>query len=164
VEYIAAPFVGRVPARRFVIVCGPRTGSELLRTLLDSLEGVRCQGELLVEPKRWPVAYLNGRAAIGGLDQRAWGCKVIDSHLSPVQGVRPTSRPSGDRVLAELAGQGWVIVHLRRRDRLAQALSGLLGHVLDRERLAHSGGVRGGADHVHAEVGRHVQAVLPCDE
>ena len=120
VEYVAAPLARRLPLRRFVIVSGMRTGSELLRSLLDSLDDVRCQGELLIEAKRWPVAYLNGRAAIGGLDSRAWGCKIIDTHL---QRLLPGSRPGGDRVLAELAAPGWSIVHLQRRDQLAQALS-----------------------------------------
>lgn len=120
-EYAAAPLAARRhDLRRFVVVCGWRTGSDLLCDLLDSLDDVRCQGELLREPRRWPVAYLNGRAALGGIGQRAWGCKVINSHLSLAP---PASRPPGDQVLARLVEQGWVIIHLRRRDVLAQALS-----------------------------------------
>lgn len=106
--------------RRFVIASGPRTGSELLRELLDSLVDVQCEGELLQQAKRWPLAYLNGRASLGGFGRRAWGCKVLDSHLH--LGLA-ASRPPGDRVLAELVAQGWTILHLQRRDQLAQALS-----------------------------------------
>lgn len=119
-EYVAAPLVTRRPVRRFVIVCGPRTGSELLRELLDSLPDVQCEGELLQTAKRWPVTYLNGRAALGGRGRRAWGCKILDSHLhlGLVQ-----SRPPGARLLTELVAEGWTILHLRRHDLLAQALS-----------------------------------------
>lgn len=120
VEYVAAPLGARRHLRRFVVVCGWRTGSDLLCDLLDSLADVRCQGELLRQPRRWPVAYLNGRAALGGIGHRAWGCKVINSHLSLAP---PISRPPGDQVLLRLVEQGWAIIHLRRRDVLAQALS-----------------------------------------
>lgn len=120
VEYAAAPLGAWRHVRRFVVVCGWRTGSDLLCDLLDSLDDVRCQGELLRQPRRWPVAYLNGRAALGGIGHRAWGCKVINSHLSLAP---PTSRPPGEQVLHQLVEQGWTIIHLRRRDILAQALS-----------------------------------------
>jgi hypothetical protein len=120
VEYAAATIGPPAGLRRFVVVCGWRTGSDLLCDLLDSLADVRCQGELLREPRRWPVAYLNGRAALGGIGHRAWGCKVINSHLSLAP---PASRPAGDQVLSRLTQQGWTIIHLRRRDVLAQALS-----------------------------------------
>jgi len=120
VEYVAAPLVARCPRRRFVIVCGARTGSELLRELLDSLAGVRCEGELLQKAKRWPVAYLNGRSILGGLGQVAWGCKILDAHLH--LGLAD-SRPTGERALVELSEEGWTVIHLRRDDLLAQALS-----------------------------------------
>jgi len=118
-EYAAAPLAGR-SRRRFVIVCGQRTGSELLRELLDSLADVQCEGELLRKPLRWPMAYLNGRAALGGLRQGAWGCKVIDAHLREAQAA---GTPPGAQLLDELVAHGWTIVNLRRADMLAQALS-----------------------------------------
>lgn len=119
-EYVAAPLAARLDLRRFVVVCGWRTGSELLVDLLDSLRDVRCQGELLQQPRRWPVAYLNGRAGLGGRGHRAWGCKVINHHLHQLP---PSSRPRREQVLAVLVKQGWTVIHLRRRDVLAQALS-----------------------------------------
>ncbi len=119
-EYLAAPVGARRGLSRFVIVSGPRTGSELLRELLDSLPDVQCEGELLQRPRRWPVAYLNGRAALGGSGQRAWGCKILDSHLH--EGMAQSS-PDGERALGQLCAGGWTIVNLRRRDLLAQALS-----------------------------------------
>ena len=45
-----------------------------------------------------------------------------------------------------------------------QALGGLLGRGLDAQRVADGLGVGGGADHVHAEVGGHVDAVLALHE
>jgi len=120
IEYAAAPLGARRQLRRFVIVCGPRSGSELLRELLDSLADVQCEGELLQRAKRWPLAYLNGRAALGGVGHGAWGCKILDSHLHE---SLAESHPPGDRLLAEVVADGWSIIHLRRRDLLAQALS-----------------------------------------
>lgn len=119
-EYAASPLGSRRQVHRFVIVCGPRSGSELLRELLDSLVDVRCEGEVLRTAKRWPVTFLAGRAALGAHGHRAWGCKIIDAHLYDVQA---DSRPPGGGVLAELAADGWTILHLRRQDLLAQALS-----------------------------------------
>jgi LPS sulfotransferase NodH len=120
VEYAASPLAARRPLRRFVIVSGPRTGSELLRELLDSLPDVQCEGELLQRSRRWPIAYLDGRAVLGGHGRRAWGCKILDSHLH--EGMA-ASRPDGERALSELVAGGWTILNLRRRDLLAQALS-----------------------------------------
>lgn len=120
VEYAAAPLLSQRRLRRFVIVCGPRTGSELLRELLDDLADVRCEGELLQTWKRWPVAYLNGRAVLGGLGRLAWGCKILDAHLH--LGLAG-SRPPGEDVLTELIADGWTIIHLHRRDLLTQAIS-----------------------------------------
>lgn len=120
VEYVAAPLATRRRLRPFVIVCGPRTGSELLRELLDSLPDVTCEGELLQRAPRLPLAYLNGRAVLGGRGRAAWGCKILDSHLH--LGLT-RSRPPGERLLPDLAARGWTIVNLRRRDLLAQALS-----------------------------------------
>jgi len=120
VEYAAGPLPAGRRRRKFVVVCGPRTGSELLRELLDSLVDVRCEGEVLQQARRWPVAFLNGRAALGGHGHLAWGCKVLDAHLH--EGMA-ASRPTGDHALAELVAGGWTILNLRRRDALAQALS-----------------------------------------
>jgi len=119
-EYAASPLGARRRLRRFVIVSGPRTGSELLRELLDSLPEVQCEGELLREEVRRPLAFLNGRAALGGLGHQAWGCKILDSHLNE---RLTASQPRGDQLLAALVADGWTIIHLRRRDLLAQALS-----------------------------------------
>lgn len=119
-EYAAAPLVTQLRSRRFVIVCGPRTGSELLRELLDALADVQCEGELLQTWKRWPVAFLNGRAVLGGFGRLAWGCKILDAHLH--LGLAGSS-PPGEDVLAKLVAEGWTIIHLQRRDLLTQALS-----------------------------------------
>jgi len=120
VEYAASPLAARRRLHRFVIVSGPRTGSELLRELLDSLPDVQCEGELLRDEVRWPLSLLNGRAALGGLGHLAWGCKILDSHLN--ERLRD-SHPRGDQMLPALVADGWTIIHLRRQDLLAQALS-----------------------------------------
>src|SRR5690606_22640270 len=78
----AASALPAPPAARFVIVCLPRSGSELLVDLLGQLPGVTCDGELLQEPVLRPVRFLEGRARLGRLrGARAWGCKLLVQHL-----------------------------------------------------------------------------------
>ena len=106
----------------FVIVCLPRTGSELLVDLLDSHPSIRCESELLREPMRAARRYLRGRAAIarrGGA--RAWGAKVIYHQLS----WYPDRYGSPARFLQALDRAGFRIVSLARGNLLEQAVSAL---------------------------------------
>lgn len=118
----AASFVPGGPRTRFVIVCLPRTGSELLVDLLDQLPGVSCRGELMQQPVRWPLRILEGRARLGAArGAQAWGCKVLVQHLQWYEGGYG---PAED-VLGRLTADGWKVLHLRRADVLASALSAL---------------------------------------
>jgi LPS sulfotransferase NodH len=110
------------PRRRFVIVCTPRSGSELLVDLLDQLPGVRCVGEILDHEVRSPLRFLEGRARIAGArGARVWGCKVLAQHLLWYESRYGRSAT----VLARLVADGWTVVLLRRRNVLASALSAL---------------------------------------
>jgi LPS sulfotransferase NodH len=126
VESTTAAYVGSVlPGRsrtRFVIVCLPRTGSELLVELLDQLPGVSCRGEIMQQPVRAPVRYLRGRARLGALrGVEVWGCKLLVQHLQWYEGGYG---PAAD-VLGDLAADGWTVLHLRRGNVLAGAVSAL---------------------------------------
>jgi LPS sulfotransferase NodH len=109
--------------RRLVVLCAPRSGSELLVDLLDQVPGLRCSGEVFhLRTVRRPVRFLEGRARIARLGgAQAYGCKVLTHHLLPEEDRFGPARPIVERLVAD----GWALVHLRRRDLLAMALSHL---------------------------------------
>jgi LPS sulfotransferase NodH len=120
--YAASPLVraGRRPSQRFVIYCPPRTGSDLLVSLLDAHPNVRCEGEILASPVSRPLTWFDGRSALASLrGHDVWGCKIITQHL---QWFPETYGPAGD-LLRALTDRDYTIVHVRRRDWLLQALS-----------------------------------------
>jgi LPS sulfotransferase NodH len=105
---------------RFLVVCPPRTGSELLVELLDSHPLVRCEGELFKAPRPAPLRYAAGRSAIARRrGAAAWGCKLLDQQLL----WQSASFGSPEELLRRATEQGFVLVHLTRRDLLAQAAS-----------------------------------------
>jgi LPS sulfotransferase NodH len=120
--YAASPLghAGQRPARRFVIYCPPRTGSDLLVSLLDAHPSIRCEGEILATPIARPLTWFDGRSALASLRGRyVWGCKIITQHL---QWYPDTYGPSG-QLFRQLVDREYTIVHIRRRDWLLQALS-----------------------------------------
>lgn len=125
----AASLLPGGPRSRFVIVCLPRTGSELLVDVLDQLPGVSCRGEILQQPVLRPIRALTGRARLGALrGARVWGCKLLVQHLQWYEGGYG---PAAE-VLGELTARGWTVVHLRRSDVLAGALSALQAELTQR--------------------------------
>jgi len=120
--YAASPLGrgGQRPTRRFVIYCPPRTGSDLLVSLLDAHPSVRCEGEILATPVARPLTWFDGRSALASLrGAYVWGCKIITQHL---QWYPDTYGPTGE-LLRELVERDYTIVRIRRRDWLLQALS-----------------------------------------
>lgn len=117
------------PAETFVIVCLPRTGSELLVDLLDSHPAIRCESEILREPMRFPDRFLRGRAAIAARHgARAWGAKIIYHQLS----WYPERYGSPARFLRGLRDSGYQVISLARRNPLEQAISALQAIESDR--------------------------------
>jgi LPS sulfotransferase NodH len=108
----------RTPDRRFVILTVGRTGSELLRQLLDSHPGIVCDGELLDVRPRFPRRYVDGaavRARRGATE--AYGWKALGAHLAGVRSTDP------HRFLAALHEDGYRLLMLERRDYLQQSIS-----------------------------------------
>lgn len=104
---------------RFAIVCLPRTGSELLVRLLDSLDDLRCDGELLAQPPRWPRRLLEGRAALArARGATAWGCKIVAHQV-----MWHPERYGEGSFFARLDERGWKLMVLKRRNILAITLS-----------------------------------------
>jgi LPS sulfotransferase NodH len=118
----AASLVPGGPATRFLILCTPRSGSELLVDLLDQLPEVACKGEVLRDHVRWPLRLLRGRARMSAArGARVWGCKALAQHLLWYE----STYGSASSVVRALVDDGWRIVHLRRENVLASALSAL---------------------------------------
>jgi hypothetical protein len=116
-----------VPSRRFVILTAGRAGSELLVSLLDSHPRIRCASEILKDARVSPNRYVAARATmarIRGID--AFGWKLVLSHFRAPDG---TVAGVGDPATypARLAGAGWRLVVLVRRNPVRQAISFIVG-------------------------------------
>ena len=133
--YGAAPLFSRsAPAKRFVGLATPRTGSEVLVDLLDSHPAVRCESEILERLPRDPLRYVQGRAVLarerwwrrvvltgdnGRAPTEAYGFKLMAHHV----GSQTRPHPSLEQLVADLRGCGFTPVVVRRRQPLDQALS-----------------------------------------
>jgi hypothetical protein len=105
------------PPVRFVIYASGRTGSTLLTSSLDSHPRIRCADEILNRPLLDPVGYCDAHSRRDAAE--AFGCHVKpEQHLMRLHGY---DQPGS--FLAALAGQGWRVVHLIRRDGLAHSIS-----------------------------------------
>jgi LPS sulfotransferase NodH len=109
---------GRTPRTRFVVLASPRTGSELLVTLLNSHPQINCDSELFKEPRLYPRRYVMGCAARRRAD--VYGFKLIDSQL---RWQLNKAGPDGEFLTKLVAEEHFKVIYLRRRDLLAQALS-----------------------------------------
>jgi LPS sulfotransferase NodH len=106
--------------KRFCIVTTMRTGSELLVDLLDSHEKISCEGEIMWSRPVFPLTFVRGRVRRARFRRNeAYGFKIVSTHL-----INFMSGP--DRGFAHrLADEGFVFVHLRRRNVVRQVLSHL---------------------------------------
>jgi hypothetical protein len=109
---------GRMPEVRFVLFGQGRTGSELLRSLLNTHPRVRCEGEILARPRLFPAAFVEGHARAS--DRPAYGFKAKVYQLSEDQHLDPRA------FVRRLTGDGWQVVYLYRRNLLRQALSNVV--------------------------------------
>lgn len=105
-----------LPPTRFVIFGHARSGTTLLVSLLDSLANIHCDSELL---NRWvplPRAQILAHAAAASAP--VYGCKILAYQVARLWPPRRR-----DNLLRWLAGQGFRIIYLRRRDLLMQVVS-----------------------------------------
>jgi LPS sulfotransferase NodH len=117
--YAAARVLPAPDVARFVILTAGRAGSELLVSLLDAHSEIQCDSEWWTRPRRDPEALIRGRSALAGWrGRKAYGFKVLAGHLDQLPG--PAGR---DDHLRRMAADGWLVVHLRRRNVLHQAVS-----------------------------------------
>lgn len=125
-EVLTAPaslaFRRLAPPRRFVIVSVGRAGTELLVDLLVSHPEVRSGGEVLNRPARRPQRLILGRAALAGRHGIAvWGVKILPYQLE-ASGIPATDHSA---FLQWACARGFDVIHVRRANPVAQALSQL---------------------------------------
>ncbi len=104
-----------LPHTRFVIFGQGRTGSSLLRSLLNTHPDVRCEGEILAEHVAQPLQLVESYALAS--PRPVFGFKVKIYQLSDTQHVDPAA------FLGELVGAGYRIIYLRRNNLLRHAIS-----------------------------------------
>lgn len=93
--------------RKFLIVGRARSGTTLLRTLLDAHPDVTCQSEVLRRRVLDPAGHLERLAAKSS--GRAWGAKLLSYQMVQVQRFRDPAR-----FLAGLDQRGYLLIHLVR--------------------------------------------------
>ena len=122
--YAASALVRPSDVRRLVVVTEGRSGSEALVTRLNSHPQVLCDSEILAFRRRRPDRLVEGRARLAGIRGcRAYGFKVLTGHILTTQHL-----PDASNHLRRMADNGWLVVHLSRRNRLHQAISALRAH------------------------------------
>ena len=106
--------VNNNPAK-FLIVGRPRSGTTLLRRLLNQVPGVHCDGEILHHAVFGPHAFLNRLAKIKR--SKAYGSKLLTYQMFEVHKIADPVR-----FLTDLVSDGYTLIHLRR-ETFDQALS-----------------------------------------
>lgn len=109
-----------VPRLRFVIIAKGRTGSTLLTTSLDSHPDLICADEILNRPQIDALRYADRYARRVRSD--GFGFHIKPDQIIRVQGFRDLTT-----FARRMAESGWKIVHLQRRDVVAQYVSVLRG-------------------------------------
>ncbi|MCU1601412.1 MAG: nodH [Frankiales bacterium] len=102
--------------RPYLLYGQGRLGSTLLGTLLSSHPDVGFGNEVLRASVRAPGAYVNGLRARSSAQH--YGCHVKPYHLTDFQGVADPHR-----WLRRRHEEGWLLVHLQRRNTLLHVLS-----------------------------------------
>ncbi len=93
-----------------------RTGSSLLRSLLNCHPDIYCDDEILSEPVLAPLRFADRRARMHSQD--VYGFKLKGYQLTRAQGLADPGR-----FMRRLSGNGHTIVHLQRQNVFRHALS-----------------------------------------
>lgn len=122
----SACLVRSMPAHleKFVIFGVPRSGTELLVSLLDSHPQIHCEGELWKHKLLFPERYLECRAKL--CREPVFGFKLLVAQVE-IQRIADSSA-----FIRRLHEAGYRIISLRRRNLYRAALSSLYGAYLGR--------------------------------
>jgi LPS sulfotransferase NodH len=119
VELMSGLYPALAVGRRFAVLTAGRSGSELLIRSLAQHPQIVCDSELLAQNLRHPSAFIRGRAVSARLrGARAYGFKVLINQVA-------AHRLDPNQWIPALVNSGWLLIHLRRRNLLDQAISAL---------------------------------------
>jgi LPS sulfotransferase NodH len=104
--------------QKFMVFAQGRTGSWLLRDLLNSHPRVHADKEVLQWPIQFPKRALLGLSS--SYNTRVYGCHVQIKQIRDVQGKNVAE------FLSYLHQQDWKIIYLRRNNYLRQSVSSML--------------------------------------
>lgn len=93
--------------KKFLIVGRARSGTTLLKSLLDQVDGLTCEGEMLHNGVVAPRRLLNGLARKAKTP--AYGCKLLSYQLVEVQRIRTPMR-----FFSQLHEDGFKLIHIER--------------------------------------------------
>lgn len=101
---------------RFIIFASARSGSSLLRNLMDSITNVCCEGELLHHDVLLPSFQIYSKCARSNAE--VWGCKILSYQI-----IRQPTIRNEERFLPYLYKKGFKCIYLRRENLVFHALS-----------------------------------------
>ena len=117
----------RIPSTKFVIYGYGRSGSNLLVDLLNTHPSIYCDYELWSKKVLFPVRYIKYCEALSKKD--VYGFKLFSSHFR----IQNVDNPI--EFMAELYGNGYAIISLKRHNILRQSLSVL--YAVERRKFHH---------------------------
>lgn len=118
------------PKVKFIIFSQGRSGSTLLSDLLDSSPLVKSDGEIFGAGMpirvRFPKQYMSWR--MKSFRSAVYGCKIKVYDLGHQHGMDESQTR---KFLRDRFAEGWKIIHLRRSNKLRQALSSLVAETTE---------------------------------
>lgn len=116
------------PKNKFFIFAHYRTGSTLLKSLIDSHPEIKCDGEIFL-----PFVYLDFKKMLFPnlyIKNNLYKCKMDNYgfilRLSQLQNVLTRFHKNPKYFIKNLYKNDWKIIHLKRRNYLRQAISNIL--------------------------------------
>ncbi len=132
-------FFWHQPKVKFILFSQGRSGSTLLSDLLDSSPMIKSDGEVFGAGMpirvRFPKLYLNLR--MKSFRSPVYGCKIKIYDLEHQHGMNEEETKS---FLRARFAEGWKIIHLRRTNKLRQALSSLVAEATETYHVAKEDG------------------------
>jgi len=111
-------FTNSCADNRFIVFAQGRTGSWLLRDLLNCHQSIQADKEVLQYPVVSPNRVLQGLSSKSAGD--VYGCHIQIKQIRDTQGL------SVEPFLTNLHQTGWKIIYLRRENYLRQSVSSML--------------------------------------
>ncbi len=127
-KYAAAFIAKNNPPAKFIIFAQGRTGTNLLRDLLNSHPKIHCDGELLKHKKIFLKSFLEIRRLF--FKTKAYGFKVKIYQLTKKQKIH-----NPKQIMSDLHRRGWKIIYLKRRNLFHHAISNIVAEQRKKETL-----------------------------